>query len=128
MVFRAQVSWVVTVAQLVLVIMSGSNACEEFGFYRSSLPSALFGCFDQAAADRARRVRFLLRRRDPEYLEVLKVHVSDSGPSAVGDVAAVAAVAAPAGSEGEVRRSRRVRGLDAEFSEILRASCRRRVS
>ena len=117
-----------TVAQLGLVTMSGSHVCEEFGFYRSSLPTALFGCFDQAAADRARRVRFLLRRRDPEYLEVLKVPVTGSESAAVGDVDAVVVSAAPAGSGGEVRRSRRVRGLDAEFSEILRASCRRRVS
>ena len=68
-------------------------------------------------AERARRARFLLRRSDPEYLEVLVaafvpvVVVDDDDDEVPGAPVAVVAAVPP-------RRSRRVRGLAAEFDEV----------
>ena len=78
----------------------------------------MFGGFDGEAAEAARRTRFLLRRSDPEFLEVMKVPVPVAEPALV-------AVEPPPSLP---RRSRRVRGLDAEFEEVVRVARRRRLS
>ena len=106
--------------------MSGSTGCEAFGFFRSSLPVALFGAFDAASAEGARRSRFLLRRRDPEFIEIVRMPEPVVAPVVIViDDDDVVEVEVPPVAP---RRSRRVRGLDAEFDEIVRASCRRRLS
>ena len=95
--------------------MSGSSGCGGEGFFVVDLPVDLFGVPDVVGAERARRSRFLLRRADPLYLEVIS--------------AAFVPVAVPAPlPSAPVRRSRRVMGLDAEYEEILPASRRRRLS
>ena len=114
---------------LVLATMSGSPGCPAFWFVRSSLPLSIFGKHDEGAAEAARQRRFILRRRDPEFLEVfsdLRVCVVPAiGEVGAGDVGCAVGVA-PVDSG--LRRSRRVLGLDAEFDEIVRGSHRRRLS
>ena len=64
--------------------------------------------------------RFLLRRQDPEYLEVVSPVVS---------AAAVSASVAPSPAEvpDVLRRSRRVRGLEAEFEGLSPVARRPRL-
>ena len=103
--------------------MSCSGA--SCGFSRSSLPVSLFGVFDGASAESARRSRFLRRRLDPEFLEVVRVQVPVAAPvSVVVDVEDETAVSPPS----SLRRSRRVAGLGAEYDEVLRVSRRCRYS
>ena len=107
--------------------MSGSPGCPAFWFSRASLPAAVFGVHDAALAECARRRRFLLRRRDPEFLEVFSsVRVVADGGAV--EVVAVVPVVEVAGAPVGVRRSRRVAGLDAEFDEVLRGPRRQRSS
>ena len=116
--------------------MSGSPGCPAFWFARATLPSDIFGVHDVELAENARRRRFLLRRRDPEFLEVfssLRVCAAPVGDGVVGGDGAAVAVVEPVvsdvGAAGVgVRRSRRVLGIDAEYDEILRSSRRQRLS
>ena len=97
--------------------MSGSSGCSGDGFFRSELPVALFGGFDAEVAEQARRLRFILRRRDPEFLEiVVGIAAPVEGP---GALLPVLPPALP-------RRNRRVRGLEAEFDEVVAPASRRR--
>ena len=59
--------------------MSGTPGCGEGVFLRSELPVGLFGAYDGVGAERAHRARFLLRRQDPEFLEVIP-HVAAAAP------------------------------------------------
>ena len=83
---------------------------------------------DVELAENARRRRFLLRRCDPEFLEVfssLRVAVGGEGVFVADAEPVDAGVgAAPVG----VRRSRRVAGLGAEYDEVLRGPRRQRLS
>ena len=100
-----------------LATMSGSSGCGGLGFYVVDLPVELFGVPDVVAAERARRARFLLRRLDPEYLEVIS---APSAPAAGPELL-------PPVPQPVLRRSRRVLGLEAKFEEILPDPRRRRV-
>ena len=84
--------------------MSGSSGCGSFGFLRSELPAWLFGEYDINAAESARRLRFLRRRSDPEFLEVMALPVRALAPDLSPPV--------------PLRRSRRVLGLGAEYDTI----------
>ena len=92
--------------------MSGSSGCGDYCFLRRDLPEDLFGVFDTASAERARRIRFLLQRSDPEFLEVLGTVFAPAPPVAVSPL----------------RRSRRVLGLAAEFDDVAPPARRQRVS
>ena len=93
--------------------MSGSSGCGSFGFWRSALPSGLFGAYDAAVVEDARRLRFLRRRSDPEFLEIVDIPVPDLAPVVPPPV--------------PLRRSRRVLGLGAEYEEIEPPRHRRRL-
>ena len=83
---------------------------------------------DSDGAAAARRRRFELRRRDPEFLEVFS-SLRVSGVL-LADAVSADSVAPPAHVE-EVhglRRSRRFLGLEAEYDEIVSVSRRRRLS
>ena len=93
--------------------MSGSSGCGGDGFFVTELTVELFGVVDVVAVERARRARFLLRRRDPEFLEVV------SGSAAAPPLPEPQPVA--------LRRSRRVLGLDAEYEEVVPIPRRRKL-
>ena len=91
--------------QLVLFAsMSASSGCAGEGFFVTELSVELFGIADVEAMVLARRTRFLLRRQDPEYLEIISTAAA-SPPSPE---------LPPAG----LRRSRRVLGLSAEYEDV----------
>ena len=102
-----------------------SSSSDSCGFYRSSLPVSLFGVFDGASAENARHSRFLRRRLDPEFLEVVRMPVPITDPVLV---VADSDDEAPALPPSSLRRSRRVAGLGIEYEEVLRVSRRRRFS
>ena len=116
--------------------MSATPGCPAFWFGRSSLPVDIFGEHDAELAEVARRRRFLLRRLDPEFLEVfstLRVCSAPVGGDVVGGVGVAVAVEEPVVADvgaafAGVRRSRRVAGLDAEYDEVLRGPRRQRLS
>ena len=93
--------------------MSISPGCCAFDFARADLPVSLFGEFDAAASETARRQRFLRRRADSEFLEKVVVPVSraSASPPPV-----------------DLRRSRRVLGLPAECDLVEPPRCRRKFS
>ena len=108
--------------------MSGSPGCPAFCFMRSSLPLDIFGVPDLEGAAAASRRRFELRRRDPEFLEVLS-SLQVFGVPFVGAASADSvAPAAPVEEVRGLRRCRRFLGLEAEYDEIVRVSRRRRLS
>ena len=98
--------------------MSASSGCGGGVFLRSELPVEWFGVYDDVGAERARKARFLLRRRDPEFLEVIQ----SAAAHADGPVAPPPAVLPVS-----LRRSRRVLGLEAEFEGLAPAARRCRV-
>ena len=94
--------------------MSCSSGCGAYCFLRAGLPVWLFGEYDAAAAESARRLRFLRRRADSEFLE--KVILPEPAP-------------APASSPPvSLRRSRRVLGLSPEYETIEPPHRRPRLS
>ena len=99
-------------------IMSGSSGCGGDGFFLSDLSVELLGVSDAVAVERARRARFLLRRRDPEFLEIVlgMVAPADAPGSSPPGPRPVA-----------LRRSRSVMGLEAEYEEVIPDPHRRRL-
>ena len=93
--------------------MSASSGCGGEGFFVTELSAEMFGVADIEAMALARRTRFLLRRRDPEYLEIVSIAAVPPPPPPV---------LPPVG----LRRSRRVLGLAAEYEEV--ATRRRKLS
>ena len=91
--------------------MSGTPGCSGGAFLRSGLPACIFGSFDATGVEHARRERFLRRRQDSEFLEVIAPVYSVSADLAPAVVVSVDVVVLP-------RRSRRLLGLDVEYESL----------